>query len=366
MIYIIVFLLSILFAYLANKSKSKTACIFLLFISALFPILLAGFRDISIGTDTSNYYGKLVQALRYDTFDQFRKISDMEVGFVLFTYLCSKITDSQIAYFIFVHSLVIIPVFVALYRCRSFVNFANALFIYYFIFYCATLNTTRQAIAVSIVLLSLSYLVYNEKCKSLILIFFAYLFHRTAILFFFIYLIYIFTRKYNIRQNVGKYFIAITFILIFLYVLVNYINILDVIIGQRENYATYLLSVDDSNISKSSLILYLFVFILIWRAYILYPNNILSFFLIVSLFSIGMIFLTIIAPVFSRLNMYFNIIQVFSIPYILNNSFVAFNGKKKKLASGFSKVTLFLYILILWYFSVIIKQSNQVYPYLFI
>lgn len=362
--YIIVFLVSIYFAHLAKKSKSRKLYSIFLFVSALFPILLAGFRDITVGTDTSNYYTKLVQALHSRTFEEYRNISDMEFGYVFFSYMCSKITDNQIVYFTLVHALVIIPIYMAISKCRTFINIKSALFVYYFLFYCSTLNITRQSIAVSLTLLALAYLFNNEKNKTILLLLLAFAFHRTAFLSLFIFVIYLFTQKYEIRKNVGIYLIIIIAILCTIYFFSQYTNVLDIIIGQREIYALYLES-SGGNISKSSFILYLFVNFLVWRAYILCPNKILGFFFVISFFSVGLIFLTIISPVFSRLNIYFNIVQVLYLPYVLNNCFINLRGKKKFLVNSFSKAFMFLYILILWYFSVIIKQSNQVYPYIF-
>lgn len=362
--YIIVFFFSIFFAHLADiylNSRNRILGKIFLIISALLPILLAGFRDITVGTDTSNYYEKFMQALNSQTFERLKNISDMEIGYVFVSYLCSKISNNQIFYFTIVHSLVIIPVYVAIYKCRSHVNCSTAIFVYYFSFFCSTLNITRQGIALSFTLLSLAYLLNNANKKSLICFLLAFLFHKTSLLFIIIYIVYYFVQKYNVKEYKFLYIFSSIIFAGCAFIVVKYTNTLDIIISGREQYESYFN--EEGSISRSSLLLYIFIMFLIFNAYVKCSDKLIGFFMVVSTFSVIFIFLSIFAQPLSRLSSYFSIVQVLSLPIIFNNHYIN-SGKKVLLTKSYMKYGYFLLIILYWYFSIITKQSNEVYPYI--
>lgn len=53
--YIITFILSLLFTYMASKVSSRVGRILLSILAISGPVILASFRDIGIGTDSLNY-----------------------------------------------------------------------------------------------------------------------------------------------------------------------------------------------------------------------------------------------------------------------------------------------------------------------
>ena len=55
MIYLVCFGISTLFAFFANRTKSRAAFLFLSVLSISVTVALAGLRDYSIGIDTANY-----------------------------------------------------------------------------------------------------------------------------------------------------------------------------------------------------------------------------------------------------------------------------------------------------------------------
>lgn len=363
MIYIISFITSILLAHFAitERKHNPIVCYVLLFLSLIPPVMIAGARDISVGTDTYNYYGIFRRALSCHSFSEMLSMSDMEIGFQFYAYLCSRITSEPFIYFGFMQVLTLVPIYKSIIESNNSISFG--LFIYYFLFYNMSLNISRQSIAVSFVLLAMVYLLKGNKKSYIIYSLLAVLFHKTAILSFLMYGIYYFCGKYDIKRQMYIYILTMVCFIAAVYIILTYTNILNYIIGQREVYSNYIKEVGESSVSKSSLIMYVIFSFLIYLPAKKTRNIASNYVFVLSILSTLMLFLSVISPPFGRLGIYFTICYVISIPYVLSNSIIRITYKKSIIAVIY-KLFVIALIFIMWYFSIIMKGSHETYPYM--
>lgn len=188
--YVLTFMLSAYLIYLSQKKKNKI----FLFLSLLIPCILAGIRNISVGTDVEIYiipnfnYAKsflvFKEYLTYMNYDQ------KEIGYSLMNYVLANCFNS-IQWILFIYQLI-----TTLFIYLSFRQLSSkykiplwlCMLLYYFALYNRSLNIIRQCMAVSIVFYGLSiYLTKNKLFTYILLILIASLIHTSS----FIALLYI-------------------------------------------------------------------------------------------------------------------------------------------------------------------------------
>lgn len=145
-----------------------------LIISFVILLILAGFRDVSVGTDTLGY-----QEL-FNRLDQGISIRQ-EIGW---QYLNKAVIyfGGDFEHLLIVSSLfVLFPVF---YVSRKYSeNPMLSIFLYFaFYIYLQSFNITRQTIAVSIVLIGYTFLIKEQYWRYCLLVIIAFFFHTTALL----------------------------------------------------------------------------------------------------------------------------------------------------------------------------------------
>ena len=252
--------------------------------------------------------------------------------------------------------------FIALFKLRDTINPTIGWFIYLFSFYNMSLNITRQCISMSLIILGITYLL-NEKqsWKFWALFTIALLFHRTAILALIVYGIFKLTNRYRISDNKALYSMLFIIVALSVYSIFTYTNIITLLGDQREIYSSYL-NGEEGSVSKSSFIFYATVALLLLLSRRGVENKILDFFFVVSLFSLFIIMATTVNQVFSRLGIYFTSMECISMAYILNNKNVQ-RGIVNSTVQGWKKYALILFVIGMWYFSVVYHNSNMTYPY---
>ena len=188
--YILVFTLSCFTLSIGVRLRNRIFRNILIVIAVLLPVLLAGFRDSSVGTDALTYARLFTQCSRYTDFMKFYVISDMNIGYAAFIYLISRFTDSIFWIYFSVQLLITILVWKAIDENVEMQYKAFALWIYYLMFYSYSLNLMRQMIAAAILLYGYRFIKKRMLFKYLICVICASLFHITAFVGFIIYLIY--------------------------------------------------------------------------------------------------------------------------------------------------------------------------------
>lgn len=362
MIYIITFILSILFASIGTKEKRNNPFLYyaLLFISIIIPALVAGYREESIGTDTSNYLGIFYRAVSCNSFAEMAALSDMEVGFQYFVFLCSRISSNPVIFFFLLQIITLIPIYKSI--VESNINISFGLFIYYFLFFNMSLNISRQAVAISLILLSTTYLINGKYKQVIIYSLIAFLFHNTAIICLLLYTIYFFCQKYDIRKQAYIYILYLMLFVTFIYAVLFKTNFISIIIDQRDVYSNYVENIGESSISTSSLLLYIYLSFLNYLPTKISNNSNSRFFFISSIMSMVMVYMTVISQPFSRLGLYFTIVYVISIPYIFSKHLVRRVFRNSKYKQSYKSIFILL-ILYMWYFSIILRGSHETFPY---
>ena len=206
MIYILAFLVSITFFFMASKVKGLIKSF--LYLLGLFPtIALAGLRDLSIGGDTADYP---VYVFEYclGVNNPWDAISfNIEEFYALLAYFSAKIFP-HINVFLFITHSVILGVLLISFR-RFKLNILLAFTLFYLLIYFETLNIARQSLSMQFCLLSLSFWIEKKYKWALIYMCIALGFHHTSLIFLIIHLIYYMCSRHFYTMNQTKIIVII-------------------------------------------------------------------------------------------------------------------------------------------------------------
>ena len=184
--YLSVALITTLLFYLANlsvKNKYLFAVLFLLFV--LFPSLVGGLRDETVGRDLQTYviewFYKAVYSRSFPLYIE--SVSNPEYGYLLLNYVCGSIT-SNINFFFFITELLkMVLLGMTAIHFRKKIIAPLLVFSYMLYFYWLGLSMMRQSIALCICLYSMTYFFDAKYWQFLLLCLIAYLFHNSAFVF---------------------------------------------------------------------------------------------------------------------------------------------------------------------------------------
>ena len=197
MIYLVCFAISLLFMYFANKTQNRKLFVAFSVGSILFPVLLAGLRDYSVGIDTMNYltypryWGGASSADSLGTY--LKDYMDLGIGEPLFALLCgavAQLAGNYSVFLILVHTLIITGVYIGVYRFRKEVNPVAVMALFYLVFYNHSLNIMRQYMAMAIVFAVLADIMQGKYLRYCICVAIAMLLHTSAALGFVVLFVY--------------------------------------------------------------------------------------------------------------------------------------------------------------------------------
>ncbi|MFW6015621.1 MAG: EpsG family protein [bacterium] len=173
-----ILLSTIIFGIIIPKANGNNRKVYL-FITFSIMFFYSALRGSSVGIDTSNYLD-IFNEIKYMGLVNSVKTLRFEYGFIFFNYLLSFTNNAQL--FLIATSLFIFYSFSkTIYRYSYNVIISTFLFVAFF--FGRTMNTVRQFVALSIILLSLPYLFNKKTLKFVIMVIMASMFHSTAILF---------------------------------------------------------------------------------------------------------------------------------------------------------------------------------------
>lgn len=189
--YLIAFLFSsalFQFGGLAEFKHGNAKAAFLLYGFAFLPLcILAGARDLSVGTDTGGYgiflfdqgmsstsFGSYVEALDNSTWD-------VAPLYAFVTYLVVRIFQSQIIYFAAIELFVVFPVFIV---CRKLCpqRIGISMLLYLLVFFIPSLNMMRQSASMGLAVLAVEAFVDGKKLKATLWLICAVSIHYSAII----------------------------------------------------------------------------------------------------------------------------------------------------------------------------------------
>lgn len=186
LLFYIVAIALVAFSYLSERNVFQNVVQFFLI---LWLSVLPGFRALSVGTDTQNYYDLILGRFDYSKLISF----GVEPGFSLFIVIVNKLHLEEYSFFIL--SIIFNFFFVkSIFRYKDNKVVMIVSFLTYSMLYFSSFNIVRQAIAVSIFIFALSYLKNKQYIIYSIYGFLALMFHYSAIFVFFFMFISFFSK----------------------------------------------------------------------------------------------------------------------------------------------------------------------------
>ena len=188
-IYLIIFLYSIFFHYVAYRVKNQVAKYCFVFFPLLCLALLAGLRDYGVGTDTL-FYSKAY----FDDARQAHGIGDLlnnnnihisNKGYLFLNYVGAMMMSNIFIEWFLTEALILTCSYIAVIKISKFYQINLAIFslLYLFAFYNMSLNLMRQMCAISMCLLAYAYLLERKHVITVLLMLVAITFHTTAAIF---------------------------------------------------------------------------------------------------------------------------------------------------------------------------------------
>lgn len=212
-IYLLCYMMVSILLYDFERQKHQKIVIFL---CIMLLSLLAGFRDISVGTDVRIYANAVhltaakisntKELWNYLFNSPLHIINGIESAYLFLVFIGAKIFRSLFGT-LFLTSLIInIGVFVGLYHIREHISYNIAIMIYCFMFYQHTFNMMRQWMAMAIIIYGIKFIYDKNLLKYFIVVLVAMLFHRSAFIGISLYPIAMYIGK---NRNLSKQAIVV-------------------------------------------------------------------------------------------------------------------------------------------------------------
>lgn len=353
---LIMTLVSVIFFYLEKLNRKFNFLYGILTFIYLFCIL--GFRSILVGTDTRIYYNSFL--------NQNNSLIYLENDFsgrVVYDFISKtvfKYSGGDYHVFIIIISfLILISIFISIKVYFGYFNHLSIMLYMYLCFYLNSFNTSRQALAIALTLLSLVLVLKSHTRIAFFISIIAIGIHSTAII---ILLFFFFNR---IALNQKKILINILLITLGLF---SFDILIDFFVRLFPHYSIYFQKSSMYEIFSSTNILRIVIFTLVSLAgfiVINYNSKKIGkeFYFLLLICLIG----NIMYIFFSSSLLYTRIAQYFTIPYIIFIPvlFINLNNCKiNKYLKFIYKITILVLSILLIIYSISIN-SGEVVPYSF-
>lgn len=174
---------------LEKTYKYANALKIVLFLDFAFLIAIAGFRGVNVGTDLKTYSYWFRELNNYGLFEiaQWTKYSAIEIGYGIIAKLSLIISQGSIPFTLIMFNAIM---FYCIYKVCVDYSSNIVLSVYLFItfsLYNQSFNINGQCVAAAIVMLSLKYIEKKDIKCFLLIIFVAFLIHRSAIFMLILY-----------------------------------------------------------------------------------------------------------------------------------------------------------------------------------
>lgn len=344
--YFVIFFLSIFATHKAYRCQSRMeryvhSCI------AIIPlVILASFRDPSVGTDTISYIYIYEQARNCMNIWQFISLfPSMEIGFLIYNFVISKIVFSVEGYYMITYSVMILFVYISAFKLKEYISPTVFMFIYLFVFFSESLNIMRQYIAISLTCMGIVNLFVGKSWKYLFWNILACFFHSSAIMSIGVGIGLFMVRRYSISFVLFVYMV----VCIAMFFTIGSIESGNLFVDKLSRYSA---NRRETSISNSYIVIYTCtVFLLMCN----YKNNVLfKWMLLILLTSSSLLITPLLSATLYRMTIYFNIMTCFAVSYVYKNS---------EMANRWSVFVLLGLYLCFYIFSVGISGSGGIVPY---
>lgn len=249
--YFVGFILTINYLYSESKFPKFMSNLRLLKYETLMLVLFAGFRSMTVGTDTLTYCRIFQSIASGGTFGEGERF---EIGYKLFVRLIASISSNPHV-FIFA-SAIVVYVGIYLFLKNNSDSPVFSILLFYLIFFCNSLNISRQYVGLAIAINSLTYIKNKKFIKALFLILIGTTIHTACIILLAVFIISFFKQNY-------KWMIVM--VVVSILAVIFYRNILQIIIRFFPSYSfyfTYSFFQGDGRIGRLTILM---ILLLIWN-----------------------------------------------------------------------------------------------------
>lgn len=362
------FIFCFLGEYFSDACTSKKSSRICLSVAVLAVSVLAGVRDLNVGTDIWTYGEWLFRAAaRHPHFGMFvKQHTDIDFLYLVLAFFLGKLfTDSHWMYF-FTGLLIYGFMLAGLWRYKKKISVSFAWLLYLLIFYGDTLNAMRQSIAVSISFWSLGF-AFEKKYRAFVIsIIVAVLFHNSAIIALGIFAVWQLISKHDSLLSKAVIVIASFVGLLF------YGQIIQILISMRvlnDRFIRYSTGGLGFQINPILIRLpFIIIIMLFFYQFVMYKRgktksldgmqegSFLTIMLIMELLTAEM---RAFVPTFYRISFYFGVYKMVAYSRMIK----PIRGKNSKTARAFFYILVLAYFVLLWYYQNVVQGNNDIYPY---
>ena len=336
--YIIVILVTTLLFYLCEHNSGKNISFLQFSIFVLFPSVIEGCRDVTVGQDMQVYGVEFFINAKYShSFNSFIKsLYTNEYAYHILNYICSRFGEINLFLFVAAAIKMTLVGLTALHFRKTFPSWILIL-CYLLFFYVYEFSLMRQGMALAVCFYGLTFFFEKKFIPFYVCVFVAYLFHSSAVFMFFLYPVHIAVKKWP--QKITLYVI---FILSFVYFTIRaiYNSIANLLLFSEDKIEGYF----DSGV-KSSKTCILIAVSLFFISYIIRVNEEFEYKKIMarmlSIISLFFLLLCYFIEVAFRISFYFLIPSL-----ILTFSYLCIANIKHKMIYLYIISVFFLHIFI--------------------
>lgn len=300
------------------------------FLAVLPPILIAGLRDSTVGSDTDIYVLPIFNGIASNGQNLIEFIDsypDMEIGYLFVNYVIAQLTDQPFFLLLCIHILIIIPLYITAMKWREQLSPVIFMFIFYMIFFQESLSIARQSIALSFSMLAFTFFMEKKYIRYFLYMIVAFFFHQTTVVALSFPLVYFLVDRFSIREY---YYYYIGVILV---IALSFLNLDSIIIWMIENDfidLKFLKYTSADNTFTPVLGAANFVVKIATIVYIVYvmflykPDTLMKFFLVMAILDMLFSLCALIVQPLDRISLYYRLIACISLPYLIYNYPVIF------------------------------------------
>lgn len=343
--------------YIAAKREKKwnMTAIF----AILIPSLLAGLRDLSIGTDTIVYYDIYNAASLAESYSSFLLTLNTEYFYYIMSHVAKYMGGFWFLLFLY-QGLTLIFLYNVAYKYRHNLNVFLVFALYFLLFFNFSLNIMRQCLAMGY-LLNISVFLLERKPRYFL--FFALIgliFHTSEIIVAsVVYLIYWLSTTTKVKQQlfIPLYFLCVVILFKYFADIVSQMGHFS--IGRMSDYASAYQIDNLGAYNNTDIALVFLSIIILWMAfhYRLINNAFYLPMILLIAIQLMFMFLGVYNKWLSRMAMYLTFYSLVFLPYV-GHSFKL--NKNSRIAYG---VVVFLVGLVYWFWINVYRSSNDTIPY---
>lgn len=377
-IYLLTFAISTILIAIAEKRKTKYF-VLLSAVALLIPCLLAAFRAVNVGSDTSLYLKPMTQAaMQAENIGEYYRthwyhsyknlyIKDYDIAFSLLVYFVTKLTSSMAAVQFAVSALTLVPTYAALAKSRKSAPVWLGMLIFYLYFYNGTYNFMRQMIAMAFLLLAFQYLVEKKWGWVAVYSALSLLFHSSAVIgiaLFFVYGCVQYADRWQFAHN--RFRMSGKMILVCLVTAASFVAILnlDLVIKLMgllgvSKFSNYLEG-DEMHLLVTQIVLRLpviFLFLINWKDLRKATPR--------AAFYLGMMLMDMVLSQLISVDVYSFRIGYYCSIYLLLAVPELYGAIPCRFRRTVTTVAMIAYYLFFWYYTYVMQLRHATYPYSF-